>query len=84
MPAVTLCEVVKEFAAGNVRAVDHVSFEVEEGELLVLLGPGGCSKTTTLRMIAGLEEPDASRRLAEQNVFFATQAGPDPHSAGSG
>jgi multiple sugar transport system ATP-binding protein len=41
-----------------VRAVDDVSLAVEEGELLVLVGPSGCGKTTTLRLIAGLEDPD--------------------------
>ena len=43
---------------GSVVAVDHVSFEVSEGEFLALLGPSGCGKTTTLRLIAGLEKPD--------------------------
>ena len=59
MATVTLEGVAKEFAAGTLPAVDHVSFEVADGELLVLLGPSGCGKTTTLRLIAGLEEPDA-------------------------
>ena len=40
---------------GNVTAVDDVSFEVAQGELVTLLGPSGCGKTTTLRMVAGLE-----------------------------
>ena len=57
--AVSVRGVVKEFAGDGVPAVDDVSFDVEDGELLVLLGPSGCGKTTTLRMIAGLEEPDA-------------------------
>jgi iron(III) transport system ATP-binding protein len=41
------------------RAVDEISFEVGAGEFVTLLGPSGCGKTTTLRMIAGLEQPDA-------------------------
>src|SRR5688500_10538707 len=40
-------------------AVSDVSLEVERGEFFGLLGPSGCGKTTTLRMIAGLEKPDA-------------------------
>jgi iron(III) transport system ATP-binding protein len=52
-----LSSVFKHF--GNKKVVDDVSFHVEEGEFLVLLGPSGCGKTTTLRLIAGLEQPDA-------------------------
>ncbi len=43
---------------GDAWVVDDVSFEVEEGELLVLLGPSGCGKTTTLRCVGGLERPE--------------------------
>jgi len=39
-------------------AVDGISFEVKDGEFVILLGPSGCGKTTTLRCIAGLETPD--------------------------
>ena len=46
---------------GTTWAVDDVSFEIEEGKLLVLLGPSGCGKTTTLRCIGGLERPDAGQ-----------------------
>ncbi|HUF13376.1 MAG TPA: ABC transporter ATP-binding protein [Longimicrobiales bacterium] len=46
---------------GETRAVDDVSIDVLRGELLVLLGPSGCGKTTTLRMIAGFEQPDSGR-----------------------
>jgi iron(III) transport system ATP-binding protein len=56
--------------ADRVRAVDDVSFEVEEGQLFTLLGPSGCGKTTTLRSVAGLESPDGgSIRLGERMLF---------------
>lgn len=42
---------------GDVTAVNDVSFSVNEGEFVTVVGPSGCGKTTTLRMIAGLEEP---------------------------
>ena len=44
---------------GDVVAVDGFELEVYDGELLCLLGPSGCGKTTALRLIAGLERPDA-------------------------
>jgi ABC-type Fe3+/spermidine/putrescine transport system ATPase subunit len=47
--------VVKRF--GTVAAVDKVSFSIQSGEIFTLLGPSGCGKTTTLRLVAGLEEP---------------------------
>ena len=43
---------------GKVKAVQEVSFEATEGEVLSLLGPSGCGKTTMLRCIAGFENPD--------------------------
>jgi sn-glycerol 3-phosphate transport system ATP-binding protein len=48
-------------AEGRVHAVDAISFEFAPGTLNVLLGPSGCGKSTTLRLIAGLETPDAGR-----------------------
>jgi ABC-type Fe3+/spermidine/putrescine transport system ATPase subunit len=44
---------------GATPAVDGVSLEIRRGELFTLLGPSGCGKTTTLRLVAGLEQPDA-------------------------
>src|SRR5207237_7560259 len=44
---------------GQVYAVRNVSVSIAPGELMTLLGPSGCGKTTTLRMIAGFEQPDA-------------------------
>jgi spermidine/putrescine ABC transporter ATP-binding subunit len=53
--------VTKRF--GDLRAVDAVSFQVRKGEFLSLLGPSGCGKTTSLRMIAGFEQPDEGEIL---------------------
>ena len=48
----------KMFRGGSVVACEDVNLDIAEGELLVMLGPSGCGKTTTLRCIAGLEQPD--------------------------
>ena len=54
--SVELIGVTKRF--GTVTAVDAIDIQVRPGEFLSLLGPSGCGKTTTLRMLAGFEEPD--------------------------
>ncbi len=46
---------------GDLTVVDDLSFTVNEGEFVALLGPSGCGKSTSLKMIAGLETPDAGR-----------------------
>ena len=48
---------------GGVRAVEALSLDIRAGEVFALLGPSGCGKTTTLRIIAGLEVPDAGEIL---------------------
>jgi spermidine/putrescine transport system ATP-binding protein len=50
---------------GDFCAVDDVSFTIREGEFFTMLGPSGCGKTTTLRMIAGFEEPTNGRILLQ-------------------
>jgi putative spermidine/putrescine transport system ATP-binding protein len=50
---------------GGLTAVDDVSLTVPAGTFVCLLGPSGCGKTTLLRMIAGLEEPDAGRIMID-------------------
>jgi spermidine/putrescine transport system ATP-binding protein len=65
-PAVEVRRLVKEFAdrrGSVVRAVDDVSLAIREGEFFALLGPSGCGKTTTLRSIAGFEEPTSGEIL---------------------
>ena len=55
MARVVFDNVSKHF--GSVKAADDVSFEIADGEFICLLGPSGCGKTTTLRLMAGLEQP---------------------------
>ena len=63
---VELRGVTKRF--GETIAVDDVSLEVRTGEFLSLLGPSGCGKTTTLRLIAGFEEPEKGEILIRGEV----------------
>jgi spermidine/putrescine transport system ATP-binding protein len=56
-----LAQVTKQF--GSFVAVDDIDLDVPEGSFFALLGPSGCGKTTTLRMIAGLEQPTEGRIL---------------------
>jgi spermidine/putrescine transport system ATP-binding protein len=65
LAAIELVGVEKEFTAGghDVRAVERVDLRIAEGEFFSLLGPSGCGKTTTLRMIAGFEEPSSGQIL---------------------
>lgn len=59
MAEIALTQVSKRF--GVVKAVDDLSLTIADGEFVVLLGPTGAGKTTTLRLVAGLETPDGGR-----------------------
>lgn len=80
MGYIELRGVTKRF--GKVLAVDNLNLEVEKGEFHTLLGPSGCGKTTTLRMIAGLEEPDEGEIYIGDKCVFSMERGifvPAPH-----
>jgi iron(III) transport system ATP-binding protein len=62
-------DVIKHY--GSNRVVDEISFTVAEGEFFTLLGPSGCGKTTTLRLLAGLETPDAGEITLEGRCIAA-------------
>ena len=57
MAGVNLKNITKRW--GDVVGVDNQSLDIRDKEFLVLLGPSGCGKTTTMRMVAGLEEPSS-------------------------
>ncbi|RTL73150.1 MAG: ABC transporter ATP-binding protein [Hyphomicrobiales bacterium] len=60
--SIVLEKCAKTFADGT-RALEPVDLAINGGETIVFLGPSGCGKTTTLRIIAGLEQPDAGGRV---------------------
>lgn len=63
MKIIGLYGVVKNLGTEQIPAVNDLSLEVNKGEILTLLGPSGCGKTTTLRLIAGFEEPNSGEIL---------------------
>ena len=65
MADVVFENVTKRF--GKVAAVENLTLEIEDGEFIVLLGPTGAGKTTTLRLVGGLETPDHGRILIGGN-----------------
>ena len=58
-PALRVSDLTKDF--GGLRAVDQISFQIAEGELVGLIGPNGCGKTTTFNCISGLLEMTSGR-----------------------
>ncbi len=66
--AVALRNLSKTFPGNTERAVHDISLDIADGEILTLLGPSGCGKTTTMRMVAGLENPD------EGSIYFGSEA----------
>lgn len=73
MPDIVVQDLYKRF--GDVVAVDHISFCVQDGEFLTLLGPSGCGKTTTLFGIAGLDRPDGGLIRVGEITFFDSASG---------
>ena len=73
MGQILLDGIVKSY--GKVVVVKNLDLTVQPGEFLTILGPSGCGKTTTLRMIAGLEEPDQGAIKLNDKVVFSRNNG---------
>lgn len=71
MAKLVLENLVKDF--GKVRAVDHLSLDIEDGEFIVILGPSGAGKTTTLKLIAGVETPNSGKIYIGGKVMNAIE-----------
>ena len=63
MKSVIADDLVKTYRDGEVKALDHLSLDVEEGTVLSILGPNGAGKTTTVRILATLLKPDSGHAM---------------------
>ncbi|MEX2534450.1 MAG: ABC transporter ATP-binding protein [Trueperaceae bacterium] len=73
--SIAINQLTKSFQ--NIRAVNGVSFGINENEFFSLVGPSGCGKTTTLRCVAGLESADSGRISIKGNDVYASAEGTD-------
>ncbi|MCU1418076.1 MAG: transporter-related protein [Schumannella sp.] len=74
LPILSVSHLTKVFPDGS-SALNNLNLTLEEGEILSLLGPSGCGKTTTLRCIAGLEEPNSGSIVISGKTVFGVDRG---------
>ena len=75
MPTIELSSVTKRYPAATTNAVDDLDLVIDDGDFMCVLGPSGCGKTTTLRMIAGLEQPTAGLISVGDRVLDSVERG---------
>ena len=75
MPTISLTGVTKRYPRGTTNAVDGLDLMIDHGDFMCILGPSGCGKTTTLRMIAGLEQPTAGSISVDGRVLDSVERG---------
>ncbi len=83
-PILSVTSLEKRFSEHGPPVVDRLTFQVAQGEILALLGPSGCGKTTILRLIAGLERPDAGEVRLKGTVIAGTGVHVPPEKRGVG
>ncbi len=74
MPTITLTGISKSYGGGE-QAVRNLDLTVPDGAFMCLLGPSGCGKTTTLRMIAGLEQPTTGTIAVGDRILDSVERG---------
>ena len=76
-------DVVKEYGSGEAlqKAVDHVSFGIEEGELVVILGQSGAGKSTVLNLLGGMDSPTLGRVIVDGTDVRSCAVSGVKHSA---
>ena len=74
----------KRFHRVGTPTVNDVNFSLEAGKIVALLGPSGCGKTTTLRLIAGFEQPDAGEITLENRILYGPGIDLPPEARGIG
>ena len=84
MTTLEVRNLVKRFHGTAQSAVNNISFELSNSEILALVGPSGCGKTTTLRIIAGLERPDSGLVLLNDRVVASETMFVPPEKRGVG
>jgi iron(III) transport system ATP-binding protein len=84
MIALEIRNLSKSFDGNEYPAVCDVSFSLDKGEILALVGPSGCGKTTTLRLIAGFEQPDAGEVSIGDRVVAGRKSFVPPEQRGVG
>jgi len=84
MKTLELINVTKQYAPDALPSVNSVSLSVAKGETLALIGPSGCGKTTTLRLIAGFEQPDSGTIVLGGKVIADRKASAPPEQRGVG
>ena len=75
MPTIALRRVTKRYPGATTSAVDDLDLTIDHGDFMCMLGPSGCGKTTTLRMIAGLEQPTAGSISVDDRVLDSVDRG---------
>ncbi len=75
MPTIALSRVTKRYPGATTNAVDDLDLTIDHGDFMCMLGPSGCGKTTTLRMIAGLEQPTAGSISVDDRVLDSVDRG---------